>query len=226
MKVQGVIFDVDGVLLDSMGIWSVIGSKFLDSLGIQHEKNIDDVLKTMTMPQATLYLKNKFKINFSDDEIKIEIRKVIDRYYKDEVKLKNGVLGFLKYLHENKIKVCVATANNYKTVHNVFKRLEIDKYFIKIFSCEELECDKRNSSKVFDMALDCLNMNKKNVIVFEDSLYAIETAKKANYWTVGIFDEYEKKNWASIKNLSDYCFENLDTAKDFFAGNQFVISKR
>lgn len=224
MKIRGVIFDVDGVILDSMKIWSQMGSKFLDSLNIQHEKDIDDTLKTMTMPTAILYLKDKFKINFSDDEIKVEIKKIRDKYYETEVKLKSGVLDFLKYLHENRIKVCVATSNNYNTVKNAFERLSIGKYFLKIFSCEDLECDKRDSSKVFDSALACLNMDKKNVIIFEDSLYAIETAKKADYLTAGIFDEYEKKNWENIKSLSDYCFENLCTAKNFFNQNRFIIN--
>ena len=221
MKVKGVIFDADGVILDSTGIWSVIGSKFLDSLKITHDKNIDEFLRTMTMPQAILYLKNEFRINLSECEIKDKIREIINKYYDCHVKLKSGVLDFLKMLKEYNVKTCVATANNYDTIKNTFDRLGIKKYFLEIFSCEKMDCDK-TSSKIFDMALDFLDLKKNDVVVFEDSLHAIQTVKKANFFVIGMFDKCEQENWGEIKNLANYCFNDFVSAKEFFLANKFI----
>ena len=221
MKIKGAIFDVDGVILDSMGIWSEIGSKFLDSLKIAHDKNIDDVLKTMTVPQAILYLKNEFKIDFSELEIKDKIREIVNKYYDCHVKLKKGVLDFFEMLKEYNVKICVATANNYDTIKNTFDRLEIRKYFLEIFSCEKMDCDK-TSSKIFDVALDFLGVKKNEVVIFEDSLYAIKTVRKANFFAIGMFDEYEKGNWNEINNLANYCFKDFVATKKFFLANNFI----
>ena len=222
MKIKGAIFDVDGVILDSMKIWNEIGSKFLDSLKIAHDKNIDEFLKTMTIPQAILYLKNEFKINLSECEIKNKTREIVNKYYDCHVKLKSGVLDFLEMLKKNDVKICVATANNYDTVKNTFDRLDIKKYFLEIFSCEKLDCDKQTSSKIFDIALDFLGLKKNDVVVFEDSLYAIKTVRKANFFAIGMFDKYEIKNWNEIKNLANYCFKDFMAAKNFFLANKFI----
>lgn len=221
MKIKGAIFDVDGVILDSMEIWSKIGSKFLDSLKIAHDKNIDEFLKTMTVPQAILYLKNEFKINLSEGEIKDRIREIVNKYYDCHVKLKSGVLDFLEVLKKNNVKMCVATANNYDTIKNTFDRLDINKYFLEIFSCEKMDCDK-TSSKIFDIALDFLGVRKDNAVIFEDSLYAIQTVKKANFFVIGMFDKRDEENWSEIKNLANYCFNDLLSAQKFFLANKFI----
>ncbi len=221
MKIKGAIFDADGVILDSMEIWSKIGSKFLDSLEIKHDENIDEFLKTMTIPQAILYLKNEFKINFSEREIKNKIREIINKYYARNVKLKNGILNFLEVLKRNNIKMCVATANNYDTVENTFGKLDIKKYFLEIFSCEKMDCDK-TSSKIFDIALDFLGVEKDNAVVFEDSLHAIKTVREANFFVIGMFDKCEKENWGEIKKLANYCFDNFVSAQEFFLANEFI----
>ena len=221
MKIKGAIFDVDGVILDSMEIWSRIGSKFLDSLKIAHDENIDEFLKTMTIPQAILYLKNEFKINLSECEIKDKIREIINKYYACHVKLKSGVLDFLEVLKKNNVRMCVATANNYDTIKNTFYRLDIKKYFLEIFSCEKMDCDK-TSPKIFDMALDFLDLKKNDVVVFEDSLHAIQTVKKANFFVIGMFDKREKENWGEIKNLANYCFNDFVSAQKFFLAHKFI----
>lgn len=221
MKIKGAIFDVDGVILDSTEIWSKIGSKFLDSLKIAHDKNIDEFLKTMTIPQAILYLKNEFKINLSEGEIKDKIRDIVNKYYDCHVKLKSGVLDFLEVLKKNDIKMCVATANNYDTIKNTFDRLDIKKYFLEILACEKMDCDK-TSSKIFDMALDRLGVKKNSAVIFEDSFYAIKTVREANFFVIGMFDKREEENWDEIKNLANYCFDDFVSAQKFFLANKFI----
>ena len=42
-----------------------------------------------------------------------------------------------------------------------------------------------------------------DIAVYEDALYAAETAKKAGFYVVGVFDESAKKNFASLKEITD-----------------------
>ena len=59
----GFIFDVDGTILDSMSIWMDAGNLYLNSLGIETDENIGEVLFDMTMVEGANYLKNKYHMD-------------------------------------------------------------------------------------------------------------------------------------------------------------------
>lgn len=69
MSIEGVIFDVDGTILDSMSIWDTIAEDYLRSLGYEPKENLTEVFKDMTLAQATHYYQREYKLNLSDDEI-------------------------------------------------------------------------------------------------------------------------------------------------------------
>ena len=54
--IKGVIFDVDGVLLNSMPVWENLGELYLDHLGIEAEKNLGETLFEMSLEEAADYL--------------------------------------------------------------------------------------------------------------------------------------------------------------------------
>ena len=53
---RAVIFDLDGVLLDSMGIWNDLGARYLRSLGVTPEEGLNEILFSMSMEQGAEYL--------------------------------------------------------------------------------------------------------------------------------------------------------------------------
>lgn len=65
----GFIFDVDGTILDSMSIWMDAGNLYLNSLGIETDENIGEVLFDMTMVEGANYLKNKYQMNLTIEQI-------------------------------------------------------------------------------------------------------------------------------------------------------------
>ena len=101
--IKGVIFDADGTLLDSMHIWKDLGIRYLLSLGIIPKDDLYEVLFPMTLEESSVYLKNKYNINKSANEIKKDILKIIYDFYYYEVDLKKGALSYLEYLYDNNI---------------------------------------------------------------------------------------------------------------------------
>ena len=57
MAIKGTIFDADGTLLDSMGVWSRLGEIYLDSLKIKSEPELSAILFPMSLEEGSLYLK-------------------------------------------------------------------------------------------------------------------------------------------------------------------------
>ena len=86
----GAIFDIDGVLLDSMTIWRDLGSRYLKRHNIQPKDGLDKILFSMSMEQGAEYLKNEYCNNFDAEDILDEIKDmlkegdVLTLYIKDE----------------------------------------------------------------------------------------------------------------------------------------------
>ena len=79
--IEGAIFDVDGTILDSMPMWDNIGRIYLQQKGIEAEPNLNRVMFTMTMPEAADYLKQKYALPRSPEEIITEINGMIQKFY-------------------------------------------------------------------------------------------------------------------------------------------------
>ena len=160
--IKGIIFDADGTLLDSMHIWQDLGKRYLKSLGLIPEDNLNEVLFPMTLEESSKYLKNKYSINKSSNEIKKDILKMIDDFYYYEVQLKNGVLSYLEYLYDNNIEMVIATTSDRSQIEKAFERLDILKYFKCIFTCSELKTSKREGL-IYLKAKELLNYKTNEI---------------------------------------------------------------
>lgn len=210
--IKGIIFDADGTLLDSMHIWQDLGTRYLKSLGLIPEDNLNEVLFPMTLEESSKYLKNKYSINKTSNEIKKDILKIIDDFYYYEVQLKNGVLSYLEYLYDNNIEMVIATTSDRSQIEKALERLDILKYFKCIFTCSELKTSKREGL-IYLKAKELLNYKTNEILVFEDVLYALKTAKQLGFITVGVEDESSKNKQEEIKNITDYYITDFTNFK-------------
>ena len=67
--IKGAIFDVDGTLLDSMGIWKDVGVRYLNSIGIEAEPDLGNILFTMSIQEGAQYVKEHYHLSQETDEI-------------------------------------------------------------------------------------------------------------------------------------------------------------
>ena len=103
--IRGAIFDLDGVLLDSMGIWKDLGARYLRSLHIQPEPGLNEILFAMSMEQGAAYLKEHYPLPQSEAEIGEGIARMLEDYYFYEVPAKPGAAALLNFLAERGIQV-------------------------------------------------------------------------------------------------------------------------
>ena len=98
--IRGTIFDLDGVLLDSMGIWEDLGARYLRRLHIPPEPGLNEVLFPMSMEQGAVYLKAHYPLQQSEAEICGGIAQMLKDYYVQEVPAKPGAAALLAFLAE------------------------------------------------------------------------------------------------------------------------------
>ena len=96
---------------------------------------------------------------------------------------------FLEYCYANGVKMCIASATAPDLIAVAMQHCDIEKYFLKVFSCGEIGKGKEKPD-VFILANHLLGEKQEDTWVFEDSLTAIETASGIGMQTVGIYDRF------------------------------------
>ena len=197
----GAIFDLDGTLLDSMFIWDTIGKDYLRTLGKEPHEDLKETFMTLTLEEAAEYYREHYKVTLSVTEIVDSINAMVEGIYRTKVTLKPGVMASLRLLKERGVKMCVATVTDRYLVEDTLERLGILHYFSEIFTCAEVGYGK-DKPIIYQKALEHLGTAKEETFVFEDSLFALETAKIDGFPTVGVYDMHESRQ-EEMKRLAD-----------------------
>ena len=200
---RGAVFDADGTLLDSMQVWRNLGERYLLRLGLAPEKGLSARLWPLSFEQGCGYIKEHYGLKDSVDGIKDGISGMIEDFYRHEAELKPGVREFLGELGRRKITMVIATSGDRELLCSALKRNGIDEYFSRIFTCSELNTDKRHP-EIFRACAEALGLPHGNIAVFEDSLFALETARAEGFITIGIEDASSINDRARIIGISDY----------------------
>ena len=203
------IFDMDGTLVDSMGFWKQLGVEYLTSRGISREaaEGVQERVKAMTMTECAELFRSVFHLPQTSEEIAGEINGMMDRHYQEDVPLKPGVAAYLAGLKAQGVRMCVATATAEPLARACLERLGVAQYFDFLLSCEEVGTGK-DSPTVFLEAARRLGADPREVAVFEDAPYALDTAAKAGFWTVAVYDIGCGDRWPALAARADET--NLD----------------
>lgn len=218
--IKGAIFDIDGVLLDSMGIWDDLGARYLRSLGKIPEEGLNKILFSMSMEQGAEYLNEHYGLNKSVKETVDGIGRMLEDYYFYEVLLKPGAKEVLEFLKSKNIKMAAATSSPRTHIEKALSRNGLLGYIDKIYTTGEVGVSK-HSPDIYNLAADYLKTKPEETLVFEDSLYALKTAKEAGFVTVGVYDEKGENNQEGLKNLADLYLKKLD---DFIVMSEKILN--
>lgn len=200
--IKGVIFDVDGVLLNSMPIWENLGELYLKGLGIEAEKGLGEILFTMSLEEGAECLIEHYGINKTSGEIIDGLNREVKDYYVHRVPLKEGVRQYLNEFREMKIPVVIATSGDRKNAEAALKRLKIYSHFSGIFTCSEIGSGKSQPDIYYTAALQ-LDTDPAETLVFEDALHAVRTAKNAGFKVAAVYDKSNDRDLAQIWKTAD-----------------------
>lgn len=209
------IFDLDGTLIDSMGIWKQVDIEFLGSRGIELPEDLQRIIEGMSFSETAEYFRNRFSLKQDIDEIKAEWNDMAAGYYKNKIALKNGAKDFLNLLIGKGYKVAIATSNSRDLVDHILKRHEIGSYFDTIRTSCEVPRGKPYPDVYLKVAED-LGVNPKKCLAFEDTLAGVMAAKSAGMKVIGVADEMSYCSKDKILELvEEYVLDFNDIIKRF-----------
>jgi len=212
--IQTVIFDMDGVIVDTEPVHNYAYFQHFAELNI----NITEEMFTSFMGNSTRNTFQKLKELFSID---LEVEDLIQRKRtifndafdnKEDLELLEGVEKLIKDLYENGIQLIVASSAAKVTIDRVFKRFNLHQYFSHIVSGEDFPNSKPHPA-IFEFAANLSIASKENCIVIEDSTNGIIAAKAAGIFCIGYNSENSKLQDLSKADVVINHFDELSFEK-------------
>lgn len=191
MKIKGAVFDMDGTLIDSLafweGYWKRLGKAYFNNERFVPDKQVDAAVRSLTFVDAQKLIKSFYHLDVTDEEFRRFSNDGVLDFYKNEVTVKDGVFAFLAHLKAQGIQTCIASATQMHVIRAALANLGLDKYFDFVFSCDDIGKSK-DVPDIYLLSRDALGLREEEICVFEDSYVALQTAKRAGFFTVGIYD--------------------------------------
>lgn len=207
--IRGAIFDADGTLLDSMGMWDTVGVRYLASLGITARPGLRAELFPLTLAECAVYLKKAYGLALTHQEIEDGINDCIRSFYRHQVQAKAGARDFLTALRARGVKCTLATATDRAVILEGLARTELLPLLEGIYTCGDLGMDKRDP-ELFHYVRGKLGTRREETWVFEDAVHAAATAFQAGYRVAGVADPYSDQ-----EALGKVCHIYLPDLTDF-----------
>ena len=195
---KGLVFDFDGTIFDSMFIWDTAGEVYLRSIGKEPKTDLQKVLKSMSLLQSAQYIREKYDIPLSVEDIMDGVNHTVEGFYFHTVEPKPGVIAFLEELHRRNIRMCIATATDRYQVEAALQRCGMRHFFSEIFTCTEVGSGK-DRPDIFRKAMEHLQTDRNTTAVVEDAYHAVHTAKEDGFLVIGVYDSHESRQQELVR---------------------------
>lgn len=205
------IFDMDGTLIDSMPAWNRLGEDYLRAKGVEPPENLHEQIKALTMLESGEFAR-RLGVPGTAEEIAAELNAWMERQYRETIPARAGVQDYLDRCRAAGMTMCVATATDRALAETCLARLGLLPYFAFVVSCEDIGKTK-TSPDIYLLAAEKLGAAPGEIAVYEDVLYPAETAKRAGFYTVGVYDPASgEQNAAGLRDLCEEFIEDWRTA--------------
>lgn len=191
MKLDGIIFDMDGTLVDSLGLWQILwkelGEKYFRDPGFWPGPEDDKAIRTLPLRSGMHRIHKNYQMAESGEALFLAADGIFRRFYREQVTLKPGMAQWLEYCRRQGIPMVIASATEPELIRIAMERCGAAHYFSHIVSCTQVGKGKE-APDVFLEACRLLGTKPEGTWVFEDSLLAIRTAAAAGFPTVAVYD--------------------------------------
>ncbi len=204
---KGHIFDLDGTLIESNGVWSKIDEEFLGRRGIAVPKDYFKTVSAMNFEQAAVYTNERFGLGESIEDICREWFDTAVYEYSNVIGLCGNAGEYVKSLYDSGKKIALATASSAALYEPVLKHNGIYGYFHSFVSTEEVSRGK-GFPDVYELAAKRLGLDPADCIVYEDICEGVKGAKLGGFHTAACLNKHYFADWNEMREQAEYVIEN------------------
>lgn len=200
---RGAIFDVDGTILDSMQIWWAATGKYFDSIGVNFNAEVAEEVRELALEESLPLLIDRYKLNITPEEAIIAMKNIVKETYKTTVPIKKGCKEYIEQLHNDGVKIAVATSGFKDICETAFETVGISEYIDAYAFSSEVGVGK-DKPDVYLLAAEKIGIKPHDCMVFEDIERGIKSAKSAGFETCAVYDETNAQITDVLKQSADH----------------------
>ena len=195
-----ILFDFDGTLVDSNGVWEVVDNTFPARRGLTPTWEYSETVGHSIFPLAAQFTIDYYHLDMSPQAIMDEWTEMGREAYLSQVPAKPGALAFLEQCARQGEDMALLTACVPEFCKAALKRLDMERYFSKLIFVQELGMVKKDPA-TFAYVLKELGARPEESTLYEDSPGACAAAKEAGLTVVGVYDPFYARYEAELKAL-------------------------
>lgn len=227
-----IIFDLDGTLLDTVGLWNEIDREIISTFGtkpapdlktIQTER--DRIINNAQDPHPYIayceYLKAHYAATLDAQSLYDERYRIADDFLVNRVDYKPAAPEFLKALKARGLKLAVASTTRGKNIEiyrtknrHLLEKAPFDEMFEVIYSRNDAERIKPDPAIHIRLMRE-FNVTPQECLIFEDSLVGAQAAHAAGIECAVIYDQYSDDDRDELNRLADYRLNDFNQALKF-----------
>jgi len=213
-RLQAVIFDLDGTLVDSEKNWQVSDGEFLKSLGMDYTQEMWEKTIGMGGRAMAAMIKDQLKLDKSLDELCLYKDDLYIQQAKGRTKAFPEMIKLLEAFKLQKLPLAVASGSSLRVIHASLAETPILGKFSLITSADQVARGKPEPD-LFIYTARKLGVNPENCLVFEDSLYGVQAGLAAGMTVVAVPEiwkaekalEFEKAHLLFAEGMRNFTAE-------------------
>lgn len=185
-KVKCVIFDMDGVIIDSEEIHKKAYYETFNAIGVNVSDNLYKTLTGSSTINAFQKLVNHFNLDLNPEDLVLDKRRRYVNFFENDptLHLVNGVEEIIKYFYNKGLILILASSSAMVNINRVFNRFDLNQYFTAKISGADLT-ESKPHPEIFEKAALLGSTPKEQCIVIEDSDNGVKAANDASIFVVG-----------------------------------------
>src|SRR5690554_689698 len=206
MKKKLIIFDMDGLLLDSEKIAIQCWEQVFIENNIKFDRNKLKQLIGMGQADATAYFEKEFKDPTAFKRlVKMKNEIYLNYRQKNSIDVKQGIIELISMLKKHQVKIAVATSTSQEKASKLLKETNLYDLFDYHMFGDMVENSKPNP-EIFLNVLQYFKVSQEETLVLEDSFYGVKAANNGNIDVIWIKDIVDIDQRGDVSYL--YKFDN------------------
>lgn len=212
MKKRAVIFDMDGVLIDSEPVYLGMFRQFIEENGGTVKEETLKAIAGASGRQTWVYMAQMWKEEIDSEELHREFRRQYPDFQIDyKGTLYPEIEDLLKYLKDKGMRIALASSASDRAIGRMLNETGFAPYFDCLISGDMFQESKPNP-EIYLHTMSCLDLKPEDCVVMEDSTYGIQAAKAAGLEVVAVVDH----RFGFDQSLADHFVERTADMMELF----------
>ena len=201
MNITGAIFDCDGTLVDSMGMWTHAYEWLYDHYASEGAPM--DVVEPMALAEACELFHDEYGMGESASEVYETLTAHVRDAYEHNVALMPHAREFLDELQAAGIPMIVASSTPKRELWHALRVHGLDGYFTGVVSTEDVGGRDKEFPDVYLEACRRLGTERESTWVFEDAPFGVRSARRAGFPVVALFNDHDGRREEDVRPWAD-----------------------